>query len=139
MPLSPLMSTRASVAATILAWFRISFIAWLRVIISADQSSSTSTDPETLMALFTVCISSSLSIGFVRKPKAPLWVATTASGMVPCAVMITTRRPGERVCSSFRSPIPSILSMRRSVMTRSGLKRFRIASALWADSTASTS
>ena len=77
------------------------------------------------MARSTVSMSSSLSIGLVRKPNAPLWVAVTASGIVPCAVMMTTRRPGDFVCSSFRRPIPSILSILRSVITRSGRKRCR--------------
>ena len=31
-----------------------------------------------------------MSTGLVRKPKAPLWVACTASGMVPCAVRMMT-------------------------------------------------
>ena len=42
------------------------------------------------------------------------------SGIVPCAVIIKTRRPGARCCNSCSRPSPSILSMRRSVMTRSG-------------------
>ena len=89
-PLWPVISTRASVAATILACARISLSFWLRVMISDAQSSSTSgTEPDTFMARSTVSMSSSLSIGLVRKPNAPLWVAVTASGMVPCAVMMT--------------------------------------------------
>ena len=112
---------------------------WLRVIIAAAQSSATSIEPETLSARSTVIMSSSLSIGFVRKPNAPLCVATTASGIVPCAVIMTTRKPGERVCNSFSSPMPSILSMRKSVITRSGANRPSVESAFAALSTASTS
>ena len=37
----------------------------------------------------------------VRKPKAPICVACTASGMVPCAVSRITLSPGQRCCSSF--------------------------------------
>ena len=38
-------------------------------------------------ALATICRTSSLSNGFVRKSNAPLLSASTAVSMVPCAVM----------------------------------------------------
>ena len=56
----------------------------------ARQSSSTCANPETLSAFCTWSSRSCLSTGLVRKPNAPLWVACTASGMVPCAVRMMT-------------------------------------------------
>ena len=71
MPLSPVISTRASVAATILACCRTSCITWLRVMMPADQLSSRSRRTGDLQRAVDSAISSSLSIGFVRKPNAP--------------------------------------------------------------------
>ena len=111
----------------------------LRVMMSARHSSVESVKPETFSARWIWSSSSCLSTGLVRKPKAPICVACTASGIVPCAVSRMTFRPGQRFCSSFSRPMPSIGSMRRSVMTRSGRKRLVQASACAALSTASTS
>ena len=111
----------------------------LRVMISARQSSSEALKPEIRSAFCTWSRSSCLSTGLVRKPNAPICVACTASGMVPWAVRMMTFSPGQRFCSSLSSPMPSIWSMRRSVITRSGRKRLDADSACAALSTASTS
>ena len=52
-PLSPVISTRASVPATMLAWASLSSMIWLRVMTLARQSSSTCAKPETLSAFCT--------------------------------------------------------------------------------------
>ena len=93
-PLSPVISTRASVPATMCAWESFSSTSELRVMISARQSSSLSAKPEMRRAFCTWSSSSCLSTGFVRKPNAPSCVACTASGMVPCAVRMITLSPG---------------------------------------------
>ena len=93
-PLSPVISTRASVPATMCAWASRSSITELRVMISLRQSSPESLKPEMRSARCTWSSSSCLSMGLVRKPKAPIWVACTASGIVPCAVSMMTFRPG---------------------------------------------
>ena len=82
-PLSPVINTRASVPATMCAWASFSSMLALRVTISARQSSSEAPNPEIRSAFCTWSSSSCLSTGLVRKPKAPIWVACTASGMVP--------------------------------------------------------
>jgi hypothetical protein len=65
-----------------------------RVMMPARQSSVTLAKPDTLSAE-AICSSSwSFSTGFVRKAKAPLFVAVTASGIVPCAVRRITGRAG---------------------------------------------
>ena len=91
---SPVISTRASVPATMCACESFSSTSEERVMISARQSSSDSAKPEIFSAFCTWSSSSCLSTGLVRKPKAPSWVACTASGMVPCAVRMMTLRPG---------------------------------------------
>ena len=89
-------------------------IAGLRVMISALHSSVLFGMPDTFMARSTYSSSCCLSTGFVRKPNAPLCVASTASGMVPCAVSSSTQSPGRWRWISFSSWMPSMLSMRRS-------------------------
>ncbi len=69
-------------------------MAGLRVMISALHSSVLFGMPDTFMARSTYSSSCCLSTGFVRKPNAPLCVASTASGIVPCAVSSSTQRPG---------------------------------------------
>ena len=98
-------------------------MAGLRVMISALHSSVLFGMPDTFMARSTYSSSCCLSTGFVRKPNAPLCVASTASGIVPCAVSSSTQRPGRWRWISFSSWMPSMLSMRRSVTTRSGRNR----------------
>ena len=93
-PLSPVISTRASVPATMCACARRSSMTALRVMISLRQSSAASLKPEMRSARCTWSSSSCLSTGLVRKPKAPIWVACTASGIVPWAVRMMTFRPG---------------------------------------------
>ena len=66
----------------------------LRVMMPARQSSVTLANPETLSAAPICSSSCSFSTGFVRKAKAPLLVAVTASGIVPCAVSRMTGRAG---------------------------------------------
>jgi hypothetical protein len=138
-PLSPTITTRESVPASMWACDSFSSMTALRVMISARQSSSEAEEPEIRSAFATWSSSSCFSTGLVRNPKAPIWVACTASGIVPCAVRMMTLSPGQRDCSSLSSPIPSIWSMRRSLMTRSGLNRGAEASACAPLSTASTS
>jgi hypothetical protein len=138
-PLSPVISTRASVPATMCAWPSRSSISALRETMPVRQSSATSLKPEILSAFCTCASSSVFSTGLVRKPNAPICVACTASGMVPWAVSRMTLRPGQRACSSLSRPMPSIGSMRRSLMTRSGRKRLAAVMASGAFSTASTS
>ena len=92
--------------------------------ISVRQSSVVSAKPGNAQRLLTWSSSSCLSTGLVRKPNAPICVACTASGIVPCAVRMMTLQPRvARLCSSLSRPMPSIWSMRRSVMTSSGRKR----------------
>ncbi len=138
-PLSPTISTRASVPATMCACASRSSMMALRVMMSERHSSVESVKPEIFSARWIWSSSSCLSTGLVRKPNAPICVACTASGIVPCAVSSMTLSPGQRFCSSLSSPMPSTGSMRRSEMTRSGRKRVVEASACAALSTASTS
>ena len=94
MPLSPVIITRASVPATMCACASRSSMIALRVMISLRQSSVVSAKPETLSAFCTWSSSSCLSTGLVRNANAPLCVACTASGIVPCAVRMMTCSPG---------------------------------------------
>jgi len=78
------------------------------------------------------------SKGFVRKLKTPRRVAVTASGIVPCAVRITTGSDGELPCTASNSAMPSMPCMRRSVTTTCGRATASAASAASPDSTAVT-
>ena len=79
-PLSPVISTRVSVPATMCAWPSFSSMMALRVISPARQSSAPSTKPEIFSAFCTCASNSCFSTGLVRNPNAPICVACTASG-----------------------------------------------------------
>jgi len=68
----------------------------------------------------------------------PRRVALTASGMVPCAVRISTGSEGESRWMASNSAMPSIPCMRRSVTTTWGRDTASAASAASPDSTAVT-
>ena len=98
--------------------------------ISARQSSVS--PPGTLdrrMASATVSSSTFGSKGLVRKPNTPRRVAVTASGMVPCAVRMTTGSEGDSRWMASNSAMPSMPSMRRSVTTTCGRDTASAASA----------
>ncbi len=58
-------------------------------------------------------------IGLVRKSIAPSFMASTASGMLPWAVRITTGTAEPSARSRRKSSMPSILGIKRSSTTRS--------------------
>ena len=93
-----------------------------RVISSARQASSSpeAGGLESRIASATVSSSTFGSNGLVRKLNTPRRVAVTASGMVPCAVRITTGSEGESRWIASNSAIPSMPCMRRSVTTTCG-------------------
>ena len=62
---------------------------------------------------------SSRSNGLSTKSAAPAFMASTASGTVPCAVSMSTGSSGQRRASCASSAMPSMPGIRRSVMTRS--------------------
>ena len=139
-PLWPKMHTLASEAATRRAWASRSSIAEERVMISALQlSRSPAGGEERRIASATVSSSTFGSKGFVRNENTPRRVAETASGMVPCAVRITTGSEGESRWMASNSAMPSMPCMRRSVITVCGRATARLASAASPDSTAVTS
>ena len=139
MPLWPKMQTLASDAATRRACASRSSIAEERVMISALQLSRSPVGGlERRIASATVSRSTLGSKGFVKKENTPLRVALTASGMVPCAVRITTGSEGESRCMASNSAMPSMPCMRRSVTTTWGRDTARLASAASPDSTAFT-
>src|SRR5580698_8992102 len=70
-------------------------------------------------ALATIWRTSSLSNGLVTKSNAPLFKASTAVSIVPCAVISTTGSSGSSSRARLSSVIPSTLGILRSVMTRS--------------------
>ena len=95
-PLAPKMHTEASDADTRRACASKSSIPEERVISSALQSSMSPTiGLDSRIASATVSSSTLGSKGFVKKENTPRRVAATASGMVPCAVKITTGSDGE--------------------------------------------
>ena len=90
-----------------------------RVISSARQDSCVpdAGGLERRIASATVSSRTLGSKGLVRNEKTPLRVAVTASGMVPCAVRITTGSEGESRWMASNSAMPSMPCMRRSVTT----------------------
>ncbi len=139
-PLAPKMHTLASDAATRLAWESRSSMLEERVMSSARQDSRVpdAGGLESRIASATVSSSTLGSKGLVRNEKTPLRVAVTASGMVPCAVRITTGSEGESRWMASNSAIPSMPCMRRSVTTTCGRDTARAARAASPDSTAVT-
>ena len=139
MPLAPKMHTEASEAATRRACASKSSIPEERVISSALQSAiSPSIGLESRIASATVSSSTFGSNGFVKKEKTPRRVAVTASGIVPCAVRITTGSDGESRGIASNSAMPSIPCMRKSVTTTCGRDTASAASAASPLSTAVT-
>ena len=131
-PLSPRINTVASVSATSLARERSSSMAALLAIMSLRQSPSVSTEPapEDSRNAFSVSrISSFPSIGLVRKEKTPCLVASTASGIEPCAVIIITGTALFFSRMASNNAMPSIPGMRRSVRTTWGLTSENLARA----------
>jgi hypothetical protein len=105
------MQTLASVAATRRAWASRLSIAGERVMMPSRHSSpSPCGAPERRSASATVSSSTLLSNGFVRNPNTPRRVASTASGIVPCAVRITTGRSGRLAPDGIeeREPVHSM-------------------------------
>jgi len=95
-PLAPKMHTEASEAATRRACASKSSIPEERVISSALQSSmSPRIGLDSRIASATVSSSTLGSKGLVKNENTPRRVAATASGIVPCAVKITTGSDGE--------------------------------------------
>ena len=82
---------------------------------------------------------SNFSTGLIKKPNAPHRVACTAAGMVPWAVKMMTLISGQRLFNSFSRPSPSIGSMRKSLITRSGRNGTHASNAACALLTHSTS
>ncbi len=96
-PFSPVISTEASVGATRRALSRTSVRALLFPIISDRSNASTlPVTGSTLScnAVFTRCNNVLLSQGFVIKSNAPFFIPSTASGMLPHAVMSITGSSG---------------------------------------------
>ena len=138
-PLCPKMHTLASEAATRRACASKSSIPEERVMSSALQSSSSPAGGlESRMASATVSSSTLGSKGLVRKLNTPRRVAITASGIVPCAVRITTGSDGESRWIASNSAIPSIPAILRSVTTTCGRDTDSADSAASPDSTAVT-
>ena len=95
-PLAPKMHTLASDAATRFACASKSSMPDERVISSARHSSVCLPGGlDRRIASATVSSRTLGSNGFVKKEKTPRRVAATASGIVPCAVNITTGKDGE--------------------------------------------
>ncbi len=117
-PFSPVSSTVASLLAARLASPRRSSMSWLRDTMFARQSPSTDVNVDAATARSTCPNSSAFSTGLIKKPNAPRCVACTASGIVPCAVMIITVKVGQRLFNSFRRSRPSMPPKRRSVITK---------------------
>jgi hypothetical protein len=139
-PLWPKMQTLASEAATRRAWANRSSMAEERVMISTLQlSRSPAGGEERRIASAVVSSSTFGSKGLVRNENTPRRVAETASGMVPCAVRITTGSEGESRWMASNRPMPSMPCMRRSVITTCGRATARLARAASPDSTAVTS
>ena len=78
------------------------------------------------------------SNGLVKNEKTPRRVAATASGIVPCAVRITTGSEGDSRWIESNSPIPSIPCILKSVTTTCGRATASAATAASPDSTAVT-
>jgi hypothetical protein len=70
---------------------------------SERQLPSTFAKVELATARSTWLSNSAFSSGLIRKPNAPHWVASTASGMVAWAVTIMTVIDGHRLFSSLSS------------------------------------
>src|SRR4030081_714066 len=103
------MHTEASEAATRLAWASRSSIEEERVISSERHASiSPLGGLERRIASATVSRRTLGSKGLVRKLNTPRRVAITASGIVPCAVRITTGSDGESrgIGSKHANPPP---------------------------------
>jgi hypothetical protein len=134
------MHTEASEAATRRACASRSSMPEERVISSALQPSASppAAGPESRSASATVSSSTLGSKGLVRNENTPRRVAATASGIVPCAVRITTGIEGESRWIASNSAMPSMPCMRRSVTTICGLATARAARAASPDSTAVT-
>jgi len=108
--------------------------------ISARQASPSpeGPGPESFSASATVSSSTLGSKGLVRKENTPRRVAVTASGIVPCAVRITTGSDGASRWIASNSAIPSMPCMRRSVTTTCGRDTASAASACSPEATAVT-
>src|SRR5687768_2028460 len=138
-PDCPKMHTLASEAATRRAWASKSSIEEERVMSSERQFSICPAGGlERRIASATVSSSTLGSKGLVRNENTPRRVAVTASGMVPCAVRISTGSEGESRWIASKSAIPSMPCMRRSVTTTCGRDTASAASAASPDSTAVT-
>src|SRR5258706_98287 len=138
-PLGPKMHPEASEAATRLAWASRSSIEEERVM-SSERHSSISPEGGLDRRIASATVSSSTlgSKGLVRNENTPRRVAVTASGIVPCAVRITTGSEGESRWIASNSAIPSIPCILRSVTTTCGRATASAASAASPDSTAVT-
>ena len=114
-------------------------IAGLRVMISALHSSLFFGRPDTFIALLDVVEQLLLVDRLGQEAECAALRRLHGVGIVPCAVRSSTHRPGRCRWISFNKAIPSMFSMRRSLITRSGRNRANAASASAALSTASTS
>src|SRR6185295_2280924 len=133
------MHTLASEAATRRACASKSSMPEERVINSARQCSFCLPGGlESRIAWATVSSRTFGSNGFVKKENTPRRVAATASGIVPCAVSITTGSDGEFWWIASNSARPSMPCILRSVTTTCGRATARLASACSPDSTAVT-
>ncbi len=112
LPLSPRISTLASDAATSLASASTSAMRFERLTISARQASisppsvAASEAPSIASALAMMSSKALPSNGLVRYVNTPRDVASTASGMVPCAVSRITGSDGccTRIASNSARP-----------------------------------
>ena len=110
-----------------------------RVTISARQLSSPPEGvPESRSASATVSSSTLGSKGLVRKPNTPRRVAATASGIVPCAVRITTGSAGASRWMASNNARPSMPAILKSVITSCGGDTAIAASVAWPDSAVTT-
>src|SRR5688500_10224543 len=138
-PDCPKMHTLASDAATRRACASRSSMLEERVMSSERQLSiSPAGGLDRRIASATVSSSTFGSKGLVRNEKTPRRVAVTASGIVPCAVRISTGSEGESRWIASNSAIPSMPCMRRSVTTTCGRDTASAASAASPDPTAVT-
>ena len=84
-------------------------------------------------ALPTVASSLGRLMGFSRKSKAPMRVASTAESMVPWPDIITTGMVSSpEPAHSFSSVMPSVSGIQMSSSTRSGRISLRAERAVWA-------
>src|SRR5512134_3648431 len=140
-PLAPYRHTLASESATRRACASRSSTPEERVMISPRQDSGSPEAAgglESRIASATVSSSTLGSKGLVRNENTPRRVAVTASGIVPCAVTITTGSEGLSRWIASNSAIPSMPCMRRSVTTTWGRATASDANAASPDSTAVT-